>query len=290
MRLRQIRYFVTLAETGNFHRAAARLNMSQPPLSVAIRKLEEETGVALFIREPRGVVLTPAGQSALPIARQILASAERFQEVLQQGEAGKRGRLRVGFIGSAVFELLPRVIAEFRHRYPLVELKLEEGNSAELAQKVTAGTLDVALLRLPLTVVAPVVTEVIERDELHVALPAESIFADMPSIALATLKDEPFILQSRVSILHSTALLACHEAGFIPTVAQEAEQLNAVLCLVRSGMGVALVPALAAGSIPEGVRLIPLTRPVAIETGVAFPRDGSVPLAQNFVEVILDRQ
>ena len=127
MELRQLRYFVMLAETGNFHRAAERLNMSQPPLTVAIRKLEEELGAALFIRSARGVALTAAGRASLEMARATLAQADRFREAAREGAAGERGRLRVGFVGSATFELLPRLIAEYRRRYPAVELVLEEG-------------------------------------------------------------------------------------------------------------------------------------------------------------------
>src|SRR5688572_6835822 len=105
MELRQLRYFTTIAETLNFHRAAERLNVSQPPLTVAIRKLEEELGAALFLREARGVSLTPAGEAALPFARSALVQADLVRQAAREGSEGERGRLLIGFIGSAVFGL-----------------------------------------------------------------------------------------------------------------------------------------------------------------------------------------
>jgi DNA-binding transcriptional LysR family regulator len=286
--LRQLRYFVTLADTRNFHRAAERLNMSQPPLTVAIRKLEEELGTALFERGSRGVALTAAGRASLDIARATLAQADRFREAVREGAMGERGRLRVGFVGSATFELLPRIIPEYRHLYPLVELVLEEAASVEIARRLAAGELDVGLVRLPLMEVAAVDVQPVDRDEMYAALPDNSQFAKAVAVPLEALADEPFILQSRISVLHSTTLTACHEAGFIPRVAQEAAQLSAVLALVRSGLGVALVPSRAASSVPQGVRLVRLTRQVRIETGVALPRGRASPLASNFAAIAID--
>lgn len=288
MELRQLRYFVTLADTRNFHRAAERLNMSQPPLTVAIRKLKEELGTALFVRGSRGVTLTPAGRTSLDIARATLAQADRFREAVREGAAGERGRLRVGFVGSATFELLPRIIPEYRRRYPAVELVLEEATSVEITRKLVAGELDVGLVRLPLLEIAAVDTEVIDPDELHAALPAGSPFARTDSVDLAALAPEPFILQSRISVLHSITLTACHEAGFVPLVAQEAAQLSAVLALVRSGLGVALVPSRAARAAPQGVQLVRLAHRVPIATGVALPRGAAVPLARNFAAIASD--
>jgi DNA-binding transcriptional LysR family regulator len=288
MELRQLRYFVMLAETGNFHRAAERLNMSQPPLTVAIRKLEEELGTALFARSARGVTLTAAGRASLDMARATLAQADRFREAAREGAAGERGRLRVGFVGSATFELLPRLIAEYRRRYPAVELVLEEATSAEIARKLAAAELDVGLVRLPLLQIAAVDTQVIDPDELYAALPEGSHFADADSVELSALAEQPFILQSRISVLHSITLTACQKAGFMPIVAQEAAQLSAVLALVRSGLGVALVPSRAAGSVPQGVRLVRLASQVPVLTGVALPRDTPSPLARNFAAIASD--
>lgn len=285
MELRQLRYFVALAEAENFHRAARKLNMSQPPLTVAIRKLEDELGTPLFERGARGATLTAAGAAALQFAQGVLFQADRFREAVRDGAGGERGRLRVGFIGSATFELLPRIIPAFRSRYPNVELVLVESTSVDIARRLGLGELDVGLVRLPLLEAASIHTRVIDRDEMHAAIASHSRFAQGRSIELASLAGEPFVLQSRVSILHAISLMACHDAGFVPQVAQEAEQLSAVLSLVRSGLGVALVPARAASSVPKGVELVRLARRIPIETGVALPRrDARLP-AINFAAI-----
>lgn len=288
MELRQLRYFVALAETRNFHRAAERLNMSQPPLTVAIRKLETELGAALFVREARGVSLTPAGNAALSLARQTLAQADRFREAVREGATGERGRLRVGFVGSATFELLPRIIPEFRRRYPLVELVLQEAASATIADRLIADELDIGLVRLPLLDAVAIDTTVIDRDELHAVLPENSPFAKAGTVELADLAKEPFVLQSRISVLHSITLSACQKEGFVPIVAQEAEQLSAILSLVRSGLGVALVPARVAHAMPPGLRLVPLARRVPIETGLALPRGEITAIARNFAAIAIN--
>lgn len=282
MELRQLRYFIALAETGNFHRAAERLHISQPPLTVAIRKLEMELGAPLFDRGPRGVQLTAAGAAALEAARATLAQAERFREAVREGAGGQRGRLRVGFVGSAAFELLPRIVPAFRRRFPLIDVRLDERTSVDIVRALQAGELDVGLVRLPLLEVAHVDTRVIDRDELHAAVPEASPFARAGTVPLEALANEPFILQSRVSLFHALALMACHDAGFAPRLVQEVAQLSTLLSLVRGGLGVALVPARAASSLPQGVRLLRLERAVPIETGLALPSESASLTAQNF--------
>src|SRR5690348_17249266 len=118
MELRQIRQFVTLTEALNFHRAAKALNMTQPPLSISIRKLEQELGVELFVREPRGVSLTEAGHAALPHARKALRSLEAMSDSINATVDGTGGRLSVGFVGTAVYALLPKVVPLFRAQRP----------------------------------------------------------------------------------------------------------------------------------------------------------------------------
>jgi DNA-binding transcriptional LysR family regulator len=283
MDLRQLRYFTVLAETLNFHRAAERLNMSQPPLTVAIRKLEEELGAALFRRDPRGVRLTEAGLAALPPARAALAQAEQVREAVRQGAAGMRGRLVIAFIGSAIGDLLPRIVSPFREAFPHVELVLEEMNSVEIVRAIAGRKVDVGLIRLPVMDASPVAIEVIERDELMVALPAgPALPHQRRGMALADLADKPFIIFSPISVLHATIRIACQRAGFSPRVAQEAMQVQTILSLVQAGLGVALVPARTARFAPEGVRVVPLAEPIPIDMGIACATDAGA-LARNFV-------
>lgn len=286
MDLRQLRYFNALAETLNFHRAAERLHISQPPLTVAIRKLEEDLGVALFERDPRGVRLTTAGLAAVAPAREALAAAEKVREAVRQGAAGLRGRLSIGFIGSAIGELLPRIVSPFRHAYPEVELALEEMNSVEIVRAIAARRLDVGLVRLPVMDSAPVAIDVIETDELVAVLPASDVLARRKTLDLGALADRSFIIYSPVSVLHATIRLACHRAGFTPRVAQEAVQVQTILSLVEAGLGVALIPGRSARFAGEGVRIVTLSDPVPIAMGIARADEPSV-LARNFVRTAL---
>ena len=288
MDLRQLRYFAALAETRNFHRAAEKLNMSQPPLTVAIAKLEHQLGAKLFIRDPRGVRLTEAGQAALPAARAALIAADDVREAVRLGLSGHHGRLRLGFIGSATTELLPNLVSKFRRQFPKVDLALQEMNSPQIIRDIAAGELDVGLVRLPVLDSAPVRLEVIERDELVIALRSDHPLAKRKVIALAQLSDCPFIVFDPVSILNSIFHLACRKAGFTPRVEQDAMQAQTVLSLVEAGLGIALVPARSARLAPQTVRIVRLADPIPLEMGVAFAtRPGA--LAKNFVASARER-
>jgi DNA-binding transcriptional LysR family regulator len=290
MELRQLRYFTTLAETLNFRRAAERLNISQPPLTVAIRKLEEELGALLFVRNSRGVTLTSAGEVALRHARAALAEADQVRQTVREGSAGERGRLSIGFVGSAVYALLPRLIPLYRQRFPRVDLVLEESTSADIAERIQTRQLDVGVVRLPLLEHADLYSEVVEVDELVVAVAASNPLAGKDRLPLRALAAEPFILFTRVSVLQATIMMACHHSGFVPHIAQEAAQVHTIMSLVQSGLGLALVPSKATRYVPEGVKLLRLADPVRIEAGIAVPRDHASPLALNFLTLaIADR-
>jgi len=286
MDLRQLRYFSVLAETLNFHRAAERLHISQPPLTVAIRKLEEDLGVSLFDRDPRGARLTAAGQAALGPAREALAAADQVREAVRQGSAGLSGRLSIGFIGSANGHLLPRIVSPFRQAYPQVELSLEEMSSVDIVRGIAARRLDVGLVRLPVMDAAPVSIDVIERDVLVAALPRSDVLARRKIVRLSALSDRTFILYTPVSVLHATIRLECHRAGFTPHVAQEAVQVQTILSLVEAGLGVALVPARSGRFAGAGVHIAALEEPIAITMGVARAHNASA-AAVNFAATAL---
>lgn len=289
MDLRQLRYFSALAETLNFHRAAERLHISQPPLTVAIRKLEEDLGVALFVREPRGVRLTAAGMAALPSARTALAAADAFRDAVRHGAAGRSGRLAIGFIGSAIGELLPRLISPFRAAFPDVELALMEMNSVEIVAAIAARSLDLGLVRLPLMDGSAVEIMLVERDVLTVALPAHDPLAGRRALPLTALAAHRFIIYSPVSVLNATIRLACQRAGFSPHIAQEAVQVQTILSLVEAGLGAALIPSRSARFASSGVTIVPLDQPIAIEMGLAHAPDAG-PIARNFIDAVRDTE
>jgi DNA-binding transcriptional LysR family regulator len=287
MEFRQLRQLIALSETLSFHKAAARLNMSQPPLSVSIQHLEQELGTKLFNRNQRGVSLTTAGHEALAYAKETLFAAEKLRVSVREIGIGLRGNLRIGFVGSATYTLLPRILPPFRRAYPAVNVMLVETTTFEFVRDLERRTLDIGLIRLPLLEAADVDVAVIERDRLLVALPGDDVLARRRRISLKALAERPFILYSQASVLHRTIVLACQVAGFIPRVAQQATQVSTMLCLVESGLGVALVPAVAARRAPPGVKFVALAEAPPIELGLAMPRNPVNPLAENFCTMAL---
>jgi len=215
-----------------------------------------------------------------------LAQAEQVRHAVKQGMAGERGRLAIGFVGSATFELLPRLIEPFRRRYPAVELVLNEGNSIEIQTRVEAGSLDVGLVRLPLQENPRIITQVVERDHLVVALPYSHPLARKRRLDLRQLADQPFVVHSEISVLRATTVAACQNAGFIARIVQEAVQLQTILSLVQSGIGIALVPAKAQRFAPDRVALVPLGQLINSELGVVYAASSSA-IVRNFIHMAL---
>jgi DNA-binding transcriptional LysR family regulator len=300
MKLQQLRQFVALAETLNFHRAAERLHMAQPPLSISFRKLEEELGTALFLRGSRGLTLTPAGEAALVAARQALVQTDRVQRVVRETISGGRGELRLGFVGSAAYQLLPALLRGFRAEYPQIEISLQESRTAELLTAIDAGTIDAAIVRTPLLQESDAAVFPLVRDHLDLAVAHESRFARRKKVDLGELRDEPFVVYGRDSVpsMHAITMLACQQAGFVPRIVQEAGQSQTIICLVESQYGVALVPRVIgrhnsavafvglrgrAGQVPTGLALtIGSSQPPV--TAVRFRDFAVAQMAENDIE------
>lgn len=292
MNLQQLRHFVTLAETGSFRKAAERLHMTQPPLSVSIRKLEEDLGLALFVRAAQGVTLTPAGESLLEPARSALFHLQQMRDVAQAVTAGEGGRLRIGFIGSAMFTLMPEVIKTYSRRYPGVRLLFEESTTESILARINDRALDLGLVRCPVYSASEIRIEQVEFDSLAVALPLSHRLAKKRVVQLSALSGEPFVLYSHTAVpnMHAMVVETCQRAGFVPLVAQEAVQIRTVLDLVESGLGVALVPALAAPHAEGRIVMRPLAGGVAHRgaTGVAlaYRPDRETAVSRRFRETV----
>ncbi|WP_011300671.1 LysR family transcriptional regulator [Cupriavidus necator] len=288
MDLRQMKQALVLSETLNFHRAAERLHMAQPPLSTAIRKLEEELGVTLFDRQPSGLSLTSAGEVVLRQMRSTLFFADEIRRAAREGECGEQGTLRVGFVGSSVYSVMPQLIRAFRLKYPRVELIIEESTTVDLLRAVEEHSLDVALVRYPVLAQTSAQITFLRPDPLVLAVSADSALAGRSSIDLSELGTTPFIVysESRVPAMHAMTMSAFHQAGIRPPIAQQAVQVQTLLALVESGLGVALVPATAAGYAGNGTRLVPLTGlPDKLNFGLALATldDTSIATTRNFV-------
>jgi DNA-binding transcriptional LysR family regulator len=246
MELRHLRYFVAVAEELHFSRAAARLNIAQPPLSRQIRDLERELGAELLERVKRRVQLTPAGRAFLPEARLTLTQAERARRTAQRAARGEIGRLRVGFVEAATFSgILPDVLRFFRKHYPDVALELFELSSLQQAEALREGRIDVGLLHSPPPDAEQwLQVERILRDPLVAALPLGHRLARRARLTLRALAPEPLLLFPRQNgpALYDRIIAAYRAAGFSPSVVQEAAQMHTLAGLVAAGLGVALVP------------------------------------------------
>jgi DNA-binding transcriptional LysR family regulator len=280
--LRVLRYFVVLAETLHFGRAAARLSMSQPPLSRQIHGLERELGVELFIRGPHGVRLTPAGDALLPHARRLLREADALSAGAKELGRGDVGAVRLGFISTAAYNVLPRVLPEFHRRHPGIRLSLVESTSDAQFTGLSNDTLDAGL-------VIPPVLEALQ----YVPLLHEPLIAALPdgrrwprALPLARLAGEPFILFPRQASqgLYDLIVGLCAGAGFAPRIEQEAIQMPTIVSLVAAGMGVALVPASIAEMRRTGVVYRPLAEPgPPMEVGLAWNEASHTPAVAAFV-------
>jgi DNA-binding transcriptional LysR family regulator len=249
MELRHLRYFVAVAEEKHMTRAAERLGIQQPPLSMQIRALEQELEVQLFRRKPRGVELTDAGVEFLNRAKSILSEVDRAFATTRRTARGEQGRVVVGFTSSAPFHpFVPRVIRAFREMSPLVSLVLEESGSSELVQGLHNEQIDAAFIRSPVADVVDLTVRPLLEEEMLVALPTGHALApqaDARALPLAALANETFILYKRPGApgLYDTIITACRNAGFSPRVGQEAPRIISTLNLVAAGLGVSIVPA-----------------------------------------------
>lgn len=290
MELRHLRYFLAVAEEGNFTRAAARLGIGQPPLSQQIRDLETEIGAMLFHRVPHGAELTAAGAAFLPEAKASLAAAEKARLAAQSANRGETGRLSLGFTASSAFNpIVSTTIRRFQARWPDVQLSLTEMNTLGLMQKLERGELDATFMRPGLDDPDGIRLKRLPDEPMVVALPASHPLAKQKTLPLALLAKEPFILFPRLVglSLYDDVVRACREAGFELTVAQEAPQISSVVNLVAADLGVSIVPAAISQIKLAGVAYRPIEGPPAVaRLALAVLRSQRSPVTENLVGLL----
>ncbi|KVD65625.1 LysR family transcriptional regulator [Burkholderia ubonensis] len=245
MELRHLRYFLAVAATSNFTKAAETLGIGQPPLSQQVKALESELGVELFKRTARGAELTLAGEVFAEEARRVLDDAERAARAARRAARGEIGHLRVGFTGTAAFNSkVSDLIRRFREAFPDAELTLQEATSGVLLEALEAGRLDVAIVRPVRRVAAMLRVSDWDEEPMFVALPVAHRLARRRRIDLAELADESFVQVPREagSALFDDIVAACNAAGFEPRMAQPAPQIASAVTLVAAGLGVSIVP------------------------------------------------
>ncbi|MGW4042159.1 LysR family transcriptional regulator [Streptomyces sp. NPDC004721] len=295
MQFQQLQYFVAVAETRHFTRAADLVHVAQPSLSQQIKALERELGADLFLRARGNITLTDAGEALLPLARRILADADTARQEVQELVQLRRGRVRLGATPSLCTGLLPDVLRAFHDRYPGIRLLVEEGGSHDLVRELARGALDLALVVLPLPTPSPALTTVeLLREDLVVVSSPEAPAPGGPgrrSVGIADLEGERLVMFRHGYDLRELTVAACRAEGFEPDLAVEGGEMDAVLGFVRAGLGVAVVPRMVATRAGHGLRVTPLARPglhrtiaLAHRSDVAPPR-----AARELQRMLLER-
>jgi DNA-binding transcriptional LysR family regulator len=287
LELRHLRYFVAVAEELHFGRAAARLHLSQPPLSQQIRKLEDILGYALFVRTSRSVKLTNAGEAFLERARRTLRNVQRDIDETRSIGQGEVGSLNVGFVGSAMLTTLPEIFRAYREAYPRVHLHLHESFTSRVAEGLQSGTLDAGILRDGDAVEMLNVTTLFSEPYVAV-LPVTHACARHKSISPGVLRNEPFVYYPRSAggRAFEKPLIMFEEYGFRPQIVQEASHWLTILVLVRAGLGVSVAPACVRRIASPEVVCVPLRgAKVVSDIELARVAGDSRPIVEHFAQL-----
>jgi len=287
MDLRHLRYFVAVAEERHFTRAAERLGIKQPPLSLTIRQLEQELGTQLLHRLTRGVELTEAGAVLFDSARRILEQVERTKADVQSRARGETGSIQVGFAGATYFQpCVPRLILAYRELYPNVQLSPSQSNTPHLIEALRAGSVDVAFVRPPFSDGDGISTQPLVEEPMRIVLPSKHPLAGRAALPLTALAQETLILFPR-SIgpgLHDSIIASCQRAGFTPTLGLEGPQLTSIVYLVAAGFGASVVPQSIAQIHADGVAYIKIEGEAPrAPISIAYRRDDRSTTVRNFV-------
>ena len=288
MDIRQLRYFVAVAEELHFGRAAARLRIAQPALTRQIQQLEADLDAQLLARSSRRAELLPAGVLLLNRARAILAAVRQAEADTKRLSRGETGSLMIGFVHSSTYTLLPMLLAQFRTGSSDVEVKLREMRSPDQVSAIQLGEIDVGLIR-PVPIPLEVATRVAFEERFVIAIPSKHPLAKRSKIRLAELSSERFVSFSELEsvMFHSAALAMCGTAGFRPKVAQEATHVHTVIGLVGSGFGIAIVPEIARSLSNKAVVFAEISdRPPPIQMLLAWSSSMASPTALRFVQLV----
>jgi len=293
MDVRQLKYFVAVAEELSFSQAARRLNMSQPPLSLQIKALEERLGAPLFARDNRNVALTEAGTVLLQHAYRTLEQLDKAEHAIKQVIEGAAGEIRIGFTASVpMFEAFPRLLQDFRQQYPGARADLIHMSTGGQLKALADKTLDVGFLRPSPLFSPPPTLELISlwQDQLAVTLPSyHPLTQSEGGISIGELHAENFVLFPRglgCGLFDHISILA-NRAGFAPIVKQEAREGSTILGLVAAGMGVSILPETYSKTRIPGLVYRPLIdKDVNSRILVAFRKEHRPPLLNNFIDMV----
>lgn len=290
MDTRKLKYFTVVAEELHFGKAALRLKMSQPPLSQQIQAFERELGVQLFVRNRRGVQLTPAGKILLDRAQVLLQELDKVADEIREADSGDAGELKLGHAPPADFDVLPQVVSRFRAQAPRVRLSLRAANTTVLLEEIKAKRLHAAIVRLPIKKQLTLRTITVTRERLVAIVPLDHPIARRKTVRFSDLSQERFIGFPRwISPAYFDLLSnVCREhGGFTYEPGQLVETIQTALALVASGLGISL-QAESAGTLGRrDVQYIDISdSPACVETGIAFSEQDRSPVLQKFLQIV----
>jgi DNA-binding transcriptional LysR family regulator len=291
MELRHLRYFVAVAEDLHFGRAAQRLKIAQPPLSQQIQKLERELGVALFTRSRRSVQLTEAGRALLPEAQRILAAATTAADLARRAGAGEVGHLSIGFVSSAMYLMLPRLLRHLHHDAPNVRVTLRDMPTHNVVDGLLHRTLDLGIARGPFRDPGLHMIK-LSDDPFIAAFPAEHPLAAGGPLEFTAIAQENILIFPRHlrPELYDAVAAVCRRAGFAPTLdEQDVAPHQVILALVAAGRGIALVPDSFKSVAYPGVVYRPFVEPpISMEILLAWHKENVNPAVQRAIRVARD--
>lgn len=286
MEMHQLRYFVAVAEELHFGRAAKRENVSQPPLSLQIKKLESELGVVLFERTKRSVKLTEAGYAFLPTARSILTATLEGKRAAQKAHRGESGTITIGFVHSASISYLPTLIGPFRRQFPDIRIEFKEMTVSDQMKALNAGVIDVGILRAP-TPDERVESFIVQREDFCVAVNITHRLAQKHSLTVADLKEEGFVFypEHRSPAFFHQLINLCAQAGFVPRVNVEANTMYTAVGLVGTDAGIAILPNSISVVQAPLVKYLPLKTPGAYaELYLSYRSDNHSKASQTLID------
>ena len=285
MELRQIRSFLSIAETLHFGRSAELIHLSQPALSLHIRALEEEVGVRLFERNRRKTTLTAAGVAFRNDAAAALSQLEQAIHRAKLAASGKLGLLRIGFVSTAGIEIVPDIVRQFRKSNPEVEFALRNILTAEQAQMLKSGSLDVGFLRMPLGEHSALDVVTVHREPFVLVVPSSHELAKRKRVRLREVAGEDFVMYERTYApgFHDLMYGIFRDAGIVPNISQTAVEIPMLISLVASGMGITILPASAVKhSVASVVACGILDRIPMVEIGIAVSNGVRPAVVDNF--------
>lgn len=285
MEFRQLQYFLAVAEELNFSRAAERLRITQPPLSLQIQNLEKELGIPLFYRNNRHVELTDSGKVFFDEIRKIFNHLNLAVEIAQRTHHGEIGKLTVGFVGSATYDILPSVLREFRSLYPDVQVQLLEMSTPTQIEALLQEEIDVGVLRPPVRNNA-ICTQIISTASCVLAVPRQHPLVKRKNISLTDLNPYPFVILSRKTWagLYDEIIGLCN-----PIIQQEALEFQTVIGLVAAGLGIAVVPQSAMNLHTQDVVYLDLKGQLPVASmGISWRQNNPSSLVKIFVEMAME--